>query len=154
MAVGGQGAPGLSRLFERPPESREDLECAAGAGSDGVWCEEQMAVEGRGDDAGVGHRSGDPLVEGGRGAIAAVPVNGDGAARAGDLRNDLLRRAAAQHEDLPRGPQTRCEAFQRLVQPPACHTAELTDLRALIIVHVEQHDRRIAPASGGQGRIV
>ena len=130
------------------------MERATGGRADRFRRKQEISLESSDDGAGSRQTGNNPFVKRIRGTIAAVPVNGDGAAGAGDLRHDLLRRAAAQNEGLSAGPQTRCEAFQRLVQPPARRTAELTDLRALFIVHVEQDNRRTAPTGGGQWGIV
>ena len=107
----GQGVPGVRRLLESAPEGREDLERAAGAVRIASGGNRRLASKVRADDAGSRHRRDDPFVERGRRAIAPVPVDGGGAAGAGDLRHDLLGGAAAQDEDLAAGPQTRCRGW-------------------------------------------
>jgi hypothetical protein len=80
-------------------------------------------------------------------AVATVPEHRARARLRHDVVDDLGRLPAAQHERRSELPQRLAEPRQAHVQPPPGGAAERADPVALLVEHVQHHDR-LAPLEG------
>ena len=125
---GGHGNARLGAGEAGPPERREDLVGAAAAGLYRPGLEHEVGLVARGVDAPGSGPTLQPGIDAALGsAVAAVPQQGAGRCLRGELPDDPVGRASAEHQPRARGLQRGAELGQGVVEPPLRGTAQGPD---------------------------